>query len=52
MKRFRDGLGALLALCLVVRVSAWLVRPALPLLGAVFFMVVLALFLLGWRQGS
>lgn len=32
MRYVRDGLGGLLLFCLVIRLAAWLVTPAIPLL--------------------
>jgi hypothetical protein len=38
MKYFTRGLGGLFAFCLVLRVGAWLVAPALPLLAVMLFL--------------
>ena len=41
MKYLTRGLGGLLALCLMLRVGAWLVEPALPLVAVLFFLTAI-----------
>ncbi len=47
VKKVRDGLGALLAVCLAVRVGAWLVRPAVPLVAVLLVMFGLYVWIIG-----
>jgi uncharacterized protein YqgC (DUF456 family) len=48
--RLRDALLLLLALALGLRVAAWLVRPALPLLVVLFVLVAIYSFLFRGRR--
>jgi hypothetical protein len=49
VKRLQDGLGVLIALCIVVRVGAWLVQPAIPLLIGLFVLTALFIYTFGRR---
>jgi len=40
MNQLRYGVIGLLALCVTLRVAAWLIAPVLPVIGAVFVMVM------------
>lgn len=53
MKRVLVSLGVVLAVCAGVRVAAFLIEPVLPLLGAMF-MIVLVMWwaLAGPRYGG
>ena len=48
MKYLQHGLGGLLAICLVIRVAAWLLSPALPLIIVLFVLVAILARLIGW----
>ena len=50
MHALRDGLGVLLLGGLVLRVGAWLVTPALPLVVTMFVMLSIIAFLVGGRR--
>lgn len=47
MTRLRDGLLLLLAIAIGLRLAAWLVLPAVPLLLILFGLVAIYLFLFG-----
>lgn len=48
-RRIVAGLGAVLAVCLGVRLGAWLVGPELPLLGILGVCAAVVLVALGRR---
>jgi hypothetical protein len=48
MKYLQSGLGSILAICLVIRVAAWLLAPALPLIIVLFVLVAILVRLIGW----
>ena len=50
MKRLRDGLGSLLVMCIVIRLAAWLVAPALPLI--VLLLIYVAIFMVIFGRGG
>lgn len=53
MKRVLTSLGVVLAVCVGVRVGAWLIEPVLPALGAMFvILLVLWWALAGPRYGG
>jgi len=41
VKYLRSGLGGLVALCVVLRVAAWLIAPVLPVVVALLCVVAL-----------
>lgn len=41
LKGFRNGLGVVLALSVVLRIGAWLVTPMIPMLVVLFVIVCL-----------
>jgi len=47
MKYLRQGLAALLALAVVVRLAAWLLAPALPSIAILMFVVTLLSLMMG-----
>jgi hypothetical protein len=49
LRLLRSGLSALLVLCLALRVMAWLVAPALPLLVVLFGLTCLGYLVLFGR---
>ena len=51
MRAVRDGLGLILLICVIVKVSAWLVTPVLPLLVTLFAMLTVYVVILGGRRG-
>ncbi|HVF74606.1 MAG TPA: hypothetical protein VM938_06115 [Acidimicrobiales bacterium] len=52
--QLRNGLGLLLFLCLVIRVTAWVVMPVVPLLVVLFTVTALLVWLVrpysNWRR--
>lgn len=48
MKYIRQGLGGLLMFCLIIRVAAWLLAPALPLIAILFVLAALLVRMIGW----
>ena len=50
MKYLTRGVGGLLALCLMLRVGAWLIEPALPLLAVLFFLTAIFSLIVRGRQ--
>lgn len=51
MKHLRYGLGGLLALCIVLRIGAWLVGPVLPLVAVLFGVIMILSFILRGGRG-
>jgi hypothetical protein len=50
VKYFTRGLANLFALCVMLRVGAWLIEPALPVLAMLFFLTgVVSLIVRGRR---
>lgn len=47
MRHLRTGLGGLVAICVTLRVAAWLVAPVLPLLVVLFAMAVIVNVMFG-----
>ena len=47
MKHLRDGLGVLVLAAIVLRVLAWLVTPAIPLIVVLFVLVAMLVRMLG-----
>lgn len=50
MKYLRQGLGGLLVFCLMIRLAAWLLAPALPLVVVLFVVTAILARLIGWGQ--
>ena len=48
MKYLRQGLGGLLMFCVVIRMAAWLLAPALPLIAVLFGLAAILSYLIGW----
>ena len=47
MTGLRDALGVVLLICVAVRVGAWLLEPAIPLLVVLFALAALFTVMLG-----
>jgi hypothetical protein len=52
MDRAVRAVGLVLLLCIGVRVAAWLIEPVLPLLGAMFVIILILGWLLSGPRGG
>jgi hypothetical protein len=50
VKHLTRGLGGLFAFCLLLRVGAWLVAPALPLLAVLLFLAGVLTLVIGGSE--
>lgn len=47
MRRIRNGLVAVLMLCIALRICAWLISPAIPFVAVFLFLLTLLIVIAG-----